>query len=63
MSEKIKEIQEYLKEKGFMVAEPLIVDMAIDIARRNRLGVEVFAHEAKAREDKKESEKWARMTR
>ena len=40
MSNKVKEIQDYLKTKGYVVAETSIVDMAIDLARR--LGAEEY---------------------
>jgi hypothetical protein len=31
---KVKEVQDYLKTKGYVVPETSIVDMAIDLARR-----------------------------
>ena len=39
-NEKVKEIQDYLKTKGYVVAETSIVDMAIDLTRR--LGAEEY---------------------
>jgi hypothetical protein len=44
MNEKIKEIQEYLKKRGIIVAETSIVNAAIDLARRWG-GNEVFVSE------------------
>jgi hypothetical protein len=46
MSGKVKEVQDYLKTKGIIVAETSIVDMAIDIAERLGPGRFVFASEA-----------------
>jgi hypothetical protein len=45
MSEKVKEVQDYLETQGIIVAETTIVDTAIDLARRNRLGLEAFVRE------------------
>jgi hypothetical protein len=42
---KVKEVQEYLKKRGFIVAETSIVDMAIDIAERLGPGRFVFESE------------------
>lgn len=55
-NEKIKEIQDYLRNKGFKVAESIIVDMAIDLARRLGAGDWTFACEAKMREEIEERE-------
>jgi hypothetical protein len=57
MNEKVKEVQNYLKKKGFKVAETSIIDMAIDLARRLGAGDWTFACEAKMREERKEREK------
>lgn len=57
MSEKVKEVQDYLKSKGIVVAETRIVDMAIDLARRLGAGDWTFACEAEARKEKAEEEK------
>ena len=57
MNEKVKEIQDYLKTKGYIVAETSITDMAIDLARRLGAGDWSFACEAKARKEKAEEEK------
>jgi hypothetical protein len=57
MSEKVKEVQNYLKTKGYAVAETTIIDMAIDLARRLGAGDWTFACEAKARKEKAEEEK------
>ncbi|AJP62041.1 hypothetical protein [ANMV-1 virus] len=57
MSEKVKEIQKYLKSKGIIVAETSIVDMAIDIAQRLGPGRFVFVSEAIYRKEKAEDER------
>jgi hypothetical protein len=57
MNEKIKEIQEYLEKKGFLVAETTIVDMAIDLARRLGAGDWTFACEAEMREEIEERDR------
>lgn len=49
---KVKEVQEYLKKRGFIVAETSIVDMAIDIAERLGPGRFVFVSEAIYRKEK-----------
>lgn len=56
MSNKVKEIQTYLKKKGIIVAETSIVDMAIDIAERLGPGRFVFVAEATWRKEKAEEE-------
>jgi hypothetical protein len=56
-TDKVKEVQEYLKKKGFKVAETAIIDMAIDLARRLGAGNWTFACEAEAREEKEEEKK------
>jgi hypothetical protein len=45
MSEKVKEVQIYLENHGIIVAETTIVDTAIDLVRRDRLGLEAFVCE------------------
>lgn len=50
---KVKEVQEYLKKRGFLVAETSIVDMAINIAERLGPGPFVFVQEAIWRKEKK----------
>lgn len=57
MNEKIKEIQDYLKTKGYAVAETTIIDMAIDLARRLGAGDWTFACEYLRRKEKAEEEK------
>lgn len=57
MNEKVKDVQKYLKTKGYVVAETSIVDMAIDLALRLGAGYWTFACEAKARKEKEEEEK------
>lgn len=54
---KVKEVQEYLKKRGFIVAETSIVDMAIDIAERLGPGRFVFVSEAIYRKEKAEEER------
>jgi hypothetical protein len=56
-TDKVKEVQEYLKKKGFKVAETTIIDMAIDLTRRLGADDWTFACEAKMREEIKEREK------
>ena len=50
---KVKEVQKYLKKRGFMVAETSIVDMAIEIAERLGPGQFVFVQEAMWRKEDK----------
>jgi hypothetical protein len=45
MSEKVKEVQDYLETHGIIVAETTIVDAAIDIVRRNEYGLYAFVCE------------------
>lgn len=54
MSEKIKEVQRYLKKKGFEVAETTIADMAIDLARRLGADDWTFVCEVEMRKEKEE---------
>lgn len=49
MENKVKEIQDFLHEKGMDVPETAIVNAAIDIARRER-GNSVFVSEFLQRE-------------
>ncbi len=51
--DKVKEVQEYLKTKGIIVAETSIVDAAIRLATRWG-GNAVFICEFRKEEDKKE---------
>jgi hypothetical protein len=57
MSEKVTEVQKYLKSKGIIVAETSIVDMAIDIAERLGPGRFVFVSEAIYRKEKADEER------
>lgn len=45
MSEKVKEVQIYLENHGIIVAETTIVDTAIDLVKRNRVGLYAFVWE------------------
>jgi transposase-like protein len=41
-TEKVKEVQEYLENRGIIVAETTIVNTAIDLVRRNGPGLYAF---------------------
>jgi hypothetical protein len=56
-TDKVKEVREYLKKKGFNVAETTIIDMAIDLARRLGAGDWTFACEVTLRKEIEEREK------
>jgi hypothetical protein len=45
MTEKVKEVQDYLETQGIIVAETTIVDTAIYLVRRNELGLYAFVRE------------------
>lgn len=49
---KVKEVQDYLKEKGIKVSEVAIINSAIDIARRLGAGNYTFVWEFEEKEKK-----------
>ena len=54
MDEKVKEVQDYLEKKGFVVSKTTIVDMAINLTRRLGAGDWTFVCEYLARKEKEE---------
>jgi hypothetical protein len=52
MSEKVKEVQTYLENRGIIVAETTIVDTAIDLVRRNGVGLYAFVCELERKGEK-----------
>jgi hypothetical protein len=51
MTEKVKEVQDYLETQGIIVAETTIVDTAIYLVRRNELGAFVRELEKERRKE------------
>lgn len=53
MQEKVKEVQEYLKKHGIIVAETSIINAAIDLTRRLGAGDWTFVCEFEKKEEKR----------
>jgi hypothetical protein len=49
-TDKVKEVQKYLENRGIIVAETTIVDTAIDLVRRTGPGLYAFVCELERRE-------------
>jgi len=54
MTDKVKEIQDYLKKRGIIVAETTIVNTAIDLVERLGAGKYTFACEFELEQKEKE---------